>query len=252
MSASLGWQADDERTLSARVIVSSHQPAYLPWLAYFDKVLRSDVFVMNDVAQFERRGWINRNYVLTANGPLLLTVPVHSPGHMDKSIADVQVADQRWRHKHLETIRQTYTGATYFDVLFPELERLYAVEHTTIAGLCWDHLRFWLEWMGAEKLVVRSGTLGVLGKGSQRLLGVCRALGATHYISGPLGRAYIDESSFAEAGIEIEYQDYEHPVYPQRRGEAFTPGMGIVDFCMMSDDYGLITSRRPRTNASAA
>ena len=55
--------------------------------------------------------------------------------------------------------------------------------------------------------------------------------GATHYLSGTLGRDYLDIPSFEAAGIAVEFQDYDHPTYTQAY-PGFVPNMGVIDLLM--------------------
>ena len=213
------------------MVISIHQPMYLPWLAFFDKLVASDVFVLLDSVQFERNSFINRNYVKTAQGRTLLTVPVSLGGHTDETIRTTRIADQRFAAKHLKTISQSYARAPNAQLLLPELERLYAVEYETIAQLNEEHLRFWMRWLGIERELIRSSEIETSGTGSDLVLSICQELDADRYISGRLGRDYLDVSSFEAAGVDVEFQDFTHPSYPQLHGE-FIAGLGVVDYAM--------------------
>ena len=215
------------------MLVSIHQPMYLPWLAFFDKVVRSDVFVLFDTAQFERGEYINRQYVKTANGATLLTVPV--AGGREQPIIDtlIRAAPGRWdwRRKHIATIRQAYARAPRFAELMPHLEALYAASPRTICELNISQLQFWLSWFGVRRRLERASVLRDLQAAPQTNLGLCKAVGADTYLSGPMGGDYLDEQPFESAGIRVVYQDFKHPTYPQLHG-AFQAGLGIVDFAM--------------------
>jgi hypothetical protein len=219
------------------VLVSIHQPMYLPWLPFFDKVVRSNVFVVFDTAQFERGEYINRQYVKTANGATLLTVPV--AGGRERPIIEtlIRAAPGRWdwRRKHVETIRQAYARAPRFAELMPHLQALYAGEYRTICELNLVQLQFWLSWFGVKRRIERASMLRDLEGAEQTNLGLCKAVGADTYLSGPMGEGYLDEQPFDSAGITVLYQQFKLPVYPQLHGE-FEAGMGIVDFAMMGGE----------------
>jgi hypothetical protein len=212
--------------------VSAHQPAYLPWLGYFDKIARSEVFIFMDTVQFEKNSFTNRNRIKTDRGPLWLTVPVKAAGHLSSTMLDIEVDEQqKWRDKHLKSIAQYYRKAPHFSVWFPRLEALYAQVDATLPELCFRHLGFWLEQLGITTQIVRLRDLTIDGKKSDLVLNLCRHFGAAHYISGALGRDYLDLESFSAAGIGVEFQDYRHPVYPQLNGE-FLPNMAVIDAVM--------------------
>jgi hypothetical protein len=223
------------------MILTAHQPAYLPWLGYFDKLLRSDVIIYLDSVQFEKKGFTHRNRIKTHQGPVWLTVPVKLKGHRDLRIIDIEIDNTvDWRKNHLSNIYFNYKKAPYYAGCYPKIIDLYQKDYNFISELCWDHLMFWLKEIGIEKKIVRSSELPVTSKKSDLIFDLCRYFQADHYISGALGKNYLEEDRFNGAGITIEYQDYQHPVYQQLWGD-FIPYMGVIDFIMNTDNYWLIT-----------
>ena len=214
------------------MIVAAHQPAYLPWLGYFDRIKRCDTFVYLDSVQFENNSFINRNRIKTATEPQWLTIPVLHKDHLDSSMLTTRIENARdWRKKHLRSIEQNYRKAPFFAPNFAKLEQLYRENHDVLADLCWHHLTFWLKELRIETRVLKLSTLPVASRKSDLVFDLCRHLGANQYVSGALGRGYLQLDAFAEAGIAVSFQDYKHPEYPQLYG-AFAPYMGIVDAWM--------------------
>ena len=214
------------------MILSAHQPAYLPWLGYFEKIQQSDVFIYLDTVQFEKNSFINRNKIKTPQGGQWLTIPVKVKGHTNTTLADTEVDDgQPWRTKHLKSIEINYRKAPYFAEGYPELERLISTPTNNLAELCWQQLNFWLAEFEIETKVIRSSELEINSKKSDLVLDLCKHFSAENYLSGALGRDYLNENDFADAGIKVEYQEFIHPAYPQRWGN-FEPYMGIVDYWM--------------------
>lgn len=220
----------------AAVNLSAHQPAYLPWLGYFEKIARADVFVYLDTVQFEKNSYINRNRIKTPQGAQWLTIPVKRKGHLSGTLRDTQVDDsQPWRRKHLKAIALNYGKAPRFEACFPKAETLLTIPESNLAELCWQQLRFWLDEFDIATRLVRSSELPAMNSKSGLILDLCRHFGADHYLSGALGRDYLVEDDFRAAGIRVEYQDYAHPVYPQLWGE-FVPCLGVVDFWMNCEE----------------
>ena len=109
------------------MIVAAHQPSYLPWLGYLDKLARCDVFVVMDDLQYEAQNFQNRNRIRTKNGPLWLTVPVVSKGRGREPIGDVLIDNsRRWQHDHLLSLKAAYGHAPFFKDHLPFLEDVYA------------------------------------------------------------------------------------------------------------------------------
>lgn len=214
------------------MILSAHQPAYLPWLGYFDKLARSDTFVFLDTVQYEKNSFINRNRIKTAQGPIWLTIPVKTKGHTSSTLRETEIDYSRdWKSKHLKSIRLNYCRAPYYAERYPKLEALYDVIDIHLSDLCFRHLQFWMVELGIKSRLVKASSLSVESVKSDLILDLCKALGATYYISGIFGRQYLDSHKFEAAGVELDYQQFQHPIYPQLHGE-FLSGMGIVDAWM--------------------
>mgnify|MGYP003585779158 CR=1 FL=1 len=222
------------------MIVTAHQPSYLPWLGYFQKIMKSDIYVFLDSVQFEKNSFTNRNKIKTPQGSVWLTIPVLTKDHTKLTINEIQIDNrQDWKRKHLNAIFLNYKKAPRFEYCYSKLEVLYQSQSQLLSEICWEHLNFWLNELGINKKVVRSSQLPITSKKSELILDLCRYFGAHHYISGVLGRNYLTEDIFRQAGIHIEYQDYHHPIYPQLWGE-FIPYMSIIDFWMNTSNASLI------------
>jgi hypothetical protein len=207
------------------------QPGYLPWLGFFDQMRRCDIFVYYDDVQFDKNGWRNRNRIKTAQGPLWLTVPVLQAARMGQRICDVEVDQGRWTIKHLRAIAQSYAKAPYLQLYYPELEALLQRHWAKLVDLDLALTEAMCRWLRLERQIMRASELGISGAQSERLLNICRHFGADRYVSGAAAREYLDVGLFAAAGIEVEWQDYHHPVYPQLHG-AFVPFMSSLDLLL--------------------
>jgi hypothetical protein len=211
------------------MIVSVNQPAYLPWLGYFHRIAASDVHVVLDHVQFEKGSFVNRNRVRTAGGAAWLTVPVRTSGRLGGlPIAEVEIAGDDWRRKHRRTLREAYARAPHLDEHEPFFASVYDRPWRLLADLCAETTSYLLRSLGIGTPIVRSSELAPAGAKDELVLDLCRRLGAATYLSGALGRQYLREELFAEAGIQVVYQDYRHPVYAQLH-EPFLPFMAAVD-----------------------
>jgi len=225
--------------------VAIHQPAYLPWLGYLDRIRRADVFVFLDTVQFEKNSFTNRNRLLRAEDPVgegefWLTLPVVSKGHTSSTLRETRIdPTQKWKKKHIESMRQAYRRAPFFAERFARLEELFAAEHELLSELCWEQLQFWTTEYGIGTRLARASDLDVGGTKSQLVLDLCRRQGADTYLSGPFGRDYLDLVAFENAGVAVEFHEFVHPRYPQgsRSADAFVPNLGIVDLWMNVERY---------------
>jgi hypothetical protein len=198
------------------VILTAHQPVYLPWLGLFHKIALSDFFCVFDDVQYLKHDWNNRNVVKTRNGPVWLTVPVLTSGYQAKKIREMEIDNRvRWREKHWQTIRYAYGHAPYFHLYADFFEDMYQKEWTSLTELN-NHILIFLMGTFGIKVELRHASLeNFQGKKSDLVFDMCKKLGADLFIFGALGRNYAKVDDFEAAGIQVYFQDYQHPVYDQ-------------------------------------
>jgi len=217
------------------------QPGYLPWLGFFDQMRRADTFVYYDDVQYDAHGWRNRNRIKTQNGPMWLTVPVRHRGQGSPKILDVDIDNRTpWPRKHLMSLRQAYARAPFADRCLPALEELLHRKWERLVDLDIACAALLAEWLGVRRRVERSSALGIGGDRSERLVNICRHVGASQYLSGDAARSYLDVPLFERHGVRVEWQQYVHPTYPQLHGE-FVPYLSALDLVLnCGDEAGLI------------
>ncbi len=210
-------------------VAAIHQPQYLPYLPFFHKVAQADVFVVLDNVQFLHRSEQHRNRIKTERGWQWITVPVHT--RRDQLISEVVINQtEPWQRRHTNAIRSSYGRAPYFDEYAPRVLELIAEPRTSLADLNMSLVTALMEMLKIETPVVYASSLGVDGHRSQRLANLCVAVGADTYLSGPGGASYMDQSVFDAARVEVSWQDFEPPAYPQLFPEVgFVPGLSILD-----------------------
>ena len=213
------------------------QPSYIPWRGYFHQIQKADLFVFYDDVQYDKHGWRNRNRIKTRQGAQWLTIPVHSKGVVVESIAinEIEIAwEQPWSERHLCAIQQNYSKAPYYKVYAPWLEEIFSRRPDRLADftipltidiarkLGIQHTRF-----------LRSSELHANGEKTDRLVEIISRLGATHYISGPSASSYIEVDKFHDAGITLEYMEYNYPEYAQLY-PPYNPLVTILDLLFMT------------------
>jgi hypothetical protein len=205
------------------------QPGFLPWLGFFDQMSRSDWFVLYDDVQFDKHGWRNRNRIKTANGIAWLTVPVRHTGLHGQSILDAEIDNSRdWPRKLVATLRQSYARARHLSPYVDELAGALSTPAKSLFDLDLHLIRLMARWLGIDTPILRSSELGIGGGQTDRLVAICKHLGADRYLSGNAAQAYLDEELFRKAGISVVWQNYVHPIYPQLHGD-FVPFLSAID-----------------------
>ena len=217
------------------MILAAHQPAYLPWLGYLDKLARCDVFIVVDDAQYEAQNFQNRNRVKINNGVTWLTVPLLDGSRgdriCDKRIARPLQSKEDWQRRTFRTLEVHYGRAPHFRDYAPELKDVYTRRWETLVDLDLHLLQLFMRWLGINKPVLRSSTLGITAHKTGRIVELCRRTGATHYLSGSGGsRGYLDLLQLKAASVDVIWQSFQHPVYPQRYPHlGFVPNLGVID-----------------------
>lgn len=212
-------------------IVSIHQPAYLPWLGYFNKIALSDTFVVLDTVQFEKNSFINRNKINSPNGPIWLSVPVLTKGKFGNNlIKDLKINNnEHWQKKHWKSISLNYSNAPFFKDYNLFFEEVYSKRWEDINTLCMEVTSYLCKELGIKtKILLASELEGLTGAKAELILNICKKLGAKTYISGVFGREYLNSQLFKDSSINLIYQSYRHPPYRQLN-KAFVPNLSIID-----------------------
>ena len=215
------------------MILSVHQPQYIPWLGYFDKIAKSDAFVFLEEVQYKEREFQNRNKIRTDRGALWLTVPVISKGLGKQKISDVFIDhDIDWRKQHLESLKAYYGRAAYFKKYIRFFEDLYDWKWERLGKLNVLIARFMLKELGINTPLYFESELGTTATKTERIIELCLKMKADKYLFGSGGRDYLEEEKFKRAGITLVYQEFEHPVYRQqymRDKDHFLAHLSTVD-----------------------
>jgi hypothetical protein len=215
------------------VILTSHQPIFLPWPGFFFKALSSDCMVLLDDVQFPRgTSWLNRNRLKNENGELWLTAPVWKKGRGLQIVRDVELYDRLdWRKKHLRSIAQNYANAPYFDEYFPIVERVYRNDRPLLVGLNMDVIDLLWEALSLRPKPLLQSSLGVKGRGTELIVSICERVGADRYALFPAAQKHVDVALMRERGIEPVYLRFHPPVYPQLWG-AFIYNLSTLDLVL--------------------
>ena len=211
------------------MILTAHQPVYMPWLGLFHKIALADLFCYFDIVQYQRKDYNNRNKIKTSNGELWLSVPVESKNHLNKNVSKILIVQDNWVKKHLKSIELNYKKTPFFKDYFPELQSILINESKNSLGyLNLKLLEYFMECLSIDTQIVKASDYSFDGIGSDLVLDMCVRLGADSYIFGEQGKNYADVKAFKEAKIVVEFQNYIHPVYRQM-GRDFLPYMSIID-----------------------
>lgn len=217
------------------MIVSVHQPHFLPWLGYLERMNQADLFVILDQVQFERQNYQNRTRILLDGQAHWLTVPVIQNSQKER-IVDKQIDNpdkveiRHWGEKNYQKIYQAYRKAPFFNVHAPHLKHILASRWERLVDLNQVLLEYLRDQLGITTPLINCSELPVNGHKSELILNLCKTVNADTLLIGMGGsRRYIDYEAFAKAGIRIITQDFKHPQYMQCGDKDFVQGLSAID-----------------------
>ena len=213
------------------MIITIHQPNYLPYLGFFDKMKQSDIFVIYDDAQFNKEDFQHRNRIRIYHGWKYLTVPVekkHIPIRKVRIRNELTVKGTIWQESHLKEIRDNYNATLYYALYEDRLEAIYTDKYDKLIDLNMSLINFLKNAFNIKTKIIFASELGFTSQSTERLVDITEALGGDVYLSGPAGRNYLEVSLFENRGISVKFQDFVHPIYKQRY-DGFIPNMSAID-----------------------
>ncbi|MCF8473597.1 MAG: WbqC family protein [Emcibacter sp.] len=209
------------------MILSGHQPVYLPSIHLFNKIALSDKFMFVGHCQFVNKNWHSRNYIRNGKESQILTVPVLKTGRFGQSISETVINGDHWKRKHLGSIKNAYQKRPYFKDYFPAIEELINRPWIYLGDLNIALVVQFLEWLKIDVPIFYSENHKISGHKTDMLISMCQAMGADHYLSNEGARSYVEEARMSEVGICHLWQDFSHPEYGQ--GADFIPNLSIID-----------------------
>ena len=219
-----------------------HQPDFLSYLGFFQRFLCADKWVILDNVQFvtgTAKSWQNRDTIKTAKGKNWLTVSVQK-APFGTMINEIMLSENEWRKDNLNLIYNSYRKALYFNEIVPHIEELYAFQCHRLMEFNLKTTSKLMELFDINIESVMASELNPSGKSNELLVDILRKVNADQYLSGVGARAYFDPAPFVEAGIEVIWQEFKHPVYTQLYGE-FIPYLSAIDLLF---NAGIEESRR--------
>lgn len=189
-----------------------------------------DEFVIYDDMQYTRRDWRNRNMIKTKDGVKWLTIPVEAKGKYFQKINETKISDSSWTENHWNTIKHSYSKAKYYEEYKDIFEELYLdCKEEYLSKVNYRFMKKICDMLGINTPMTWSSEFTLLEEKTERLVDICKKLGATDYYSGPAAKAYMNEELFEKENITIHYFDYSgYPPYRQLHGE-FTHAVSIID-----------------------
>jgi len=219
------------------MLITIHQPQYLPWLGYLDKIDKADVFVILNNVQFKKNEWQNRNRIKTAQGCQWITVPVLY--RLPEKINELRINNKtNWSRKHLQALITNYSKSTYFDNYKSFFEDIFSRSWDRLVDINTEIIKFLISALELRTKLVMASDLKLREGPTERLIDICKTLNGNKYLAGKDGNEYMNLELFDKEGIEVIFQDFKHPVYNQLFGD-FEPYLSAIDLLFNCGDNSL-------------
>jgi len=221
-------------------IVVIHQPDFFPYIGFFQRFLHADLFVIQDAVQFSKRGWTHRDKIKTPSGESWITLSLQKHPHTTPINLIALSKSENWQHEHLKMLKMSYQKAPFFNQIFPLVSDLYSQTPILMAEFNIRTIELLMELFDVRLPYIRASELKASGRSNELLISQLHEVGATHYLSGIGARHYMQPEKFGKAGIEVIWQEFTHPVYPQQFG-SFVPYLSALDVLF---NCGITASRQ--------
>ena len=217
-------------------VVAIHQPNFFPWLGYFDKIAKSDIFIFLDHVQYPKTGgsWSNRVKLMSRDTGQWITAPIERNFHGVRSINQIVFKEGNgWRDNFVKWLQINYSGAPFFKETYEFISPLILDTEDNMAKYDIRAISAIASHIGlSNKMFLLSSDVDVNGQATEMLINLVEATNCQIYLCGGGSAGYQDDNMFANAGIELQYQNFQHPIYPQVGRQGFVPGLSIVDALM--------------------
>ncbi|PRY85673.1 WbqC family protein [Mongoliibacter ruber] len=218
-------------------IISAHQPAYLPWLGYFHKILLSDEFVIMDDVQYEKNSYINRNQIVNNKQKFWLTIPLINKSDNSGIIKEMELANHIWKVKHIKSIEYSYKKSPFFSEIMPIIESSLEIQSNYLIDYTNSFLFQILDYLDIETKIHFASDLKIRSKKLDYVVELTKKLEGDLFVFGKLGSDYANKSTFEGNGIKAYFQNYLHPDYRQYNQDDFFSHISIIDLLF---NYGSI------------
>lgn len=208
--------------------VAIHQPNYLPYSGFFHKLSLVDTLVLMDNTQYDKK-FTNRNKIIVPNGWIWISVPIKKEHKFSLNKLVEINNDIDWKENHLQKIQKSYANSKFFHLYENYFQSLYKKNWDLLFELNYEILKKIIELLGLKIKIIKESELEVTGNSTQRLVNICNSINADTYVSGIGGKDYMDTELFEKNKINLEYQNFSHPIYSQHFSNCFIPNLSIID-----------------------
>lgn len=214
--------------------VGMHQINYFPWMGYFNKIVKSDKFILLDEVQLSDSGTMQRNRILNKNGEITyITVAFNRKDYINKRFCDIELnKNVDWQKRQYNLLYDVYHKFSSWDEVYELIRPVFEQNFETLQGVNCKALEIICGILGIDtsKFIYQSSlACDREARKSDLVLSLCKAVNADVYLSGIGAKKYMEMSCFRDERIGVQFQTFNSPKYEQRYSSQFVPGLSILD-----------------------
>ena len=219
--------------------VTIHQPDFMPWLGFFNKINKADVFVVLDHTENNPRDsnfWGRRVQILANGNPYWFSIPLLKPvnGELGVSIDQMTINfnSEKEVQKKISTIQQNYSKHPFFKEIFPLIQDYFNYPSNSLLDRNMNFINKIIKELSIDTKIVYSSKLLCKHKSNELLIEIVNKVGGDIYLCGDGALGYQQDDLFEKNNIIIEYNNFTSPKYEQMKSSCFVPGLSIIDSLM--------------------
>lgn len=213
------------------MMLAAHQPNFFPWLGFFNKIYRADVFVLLDDVQMVKTGstWFNRASFLINNESRFISIPIARPSGT-VLINQARISDQKWKKRFLSSIESSYGRHPFYKTYNADIFKLVENSSDSLCSFNLSAIAYFVKLLDFDqKKLVLASDFNLNSASTQRLIDLTKLVGCDTYLEGGGATEYQEDSLFHSQGVFLIKQNFVHPSYPQKGSSQFVMGLSVLD-----------------------
>jgi hypothetical protein len=212
------------------------QPYFMAYIGYYQLINSVDKFIIYDNIQYTKKGWINRNRILSNNTDYLITLPLKKDSDylniIDRELSESWVND---KNKTLNIIKSSYKKSPYFDDVYPLISDCINNSETNLFKYIYDSVLVIKKYLDINTEIIISSELNIDHnlKSQDKVISLCLNQNADVYINSIGGVELYNKETFKEKGIELNFIKTNPIKYNQFKNK-FVPWLSIIDVLMFN------------------
>lgn len=221
-------------------MVTIHQPDFMPWLGFFKKIDKADMWIVLDHTTNNPRDasfWGRRVKILIGGKGNWLSLPLLKPkvkGVIGIPIDEMEynLAEAKLFRKAISSVENSYRRAPYYNDIIPLVHAHLSSQEPSMLKRNMSFIETVMGHLEINTKIVKSSEFKCTQSSTGMLVELLKSVGGAVYLCGDGASGYQDDALFAENGIRLEYNNFQHPTYTQYGASEFVPGLSIIDALM--------------------